>query len=139
MAQIRTSTMNKTLTGLIRYFFLFIACITSFHAWGQSANQIKSVNNDEFLKLMKDKNVIVVDVRTPSEYKEGHIPDAINIDFRNPAFMENIKKISSDKILAIYCRSGSRSKSAARKLIEAGYQVYELNKGIMNWKGDISK
>ncbi|MGL5787804.1 MAG: rhodanese-like domain-containing protein [Bacteroidales bacterium] len=130
--------MNKILTRLSGFLFILIAFFSSFQLWGQTQNQIKSVNNDEFLKLMKNKDVVIIDVRTPKEFNEGHIPNAINIDYRSDAFMDRIKKLNKDKILAIYCRSGSRSKSAAKKLIEAGFDVYELNKGIMNWTGDIS-
>lgn len=128
----RKFTMNKIAFTLIAFF-------ASVCMWAQDSGKIKSVTNNEFEKLIQSENVVILDVRTPKEFNEGHIPNAINIDYRSDAFMDSIKKLNKDKKIAVYCRSGGRSKLAAKKLIETGFDVFELNKGIMNWSGAVSK
>lgn len=100
----------------------------------------QSVNNDEFSKVIKKKRVQIIDVRTPQEYNTGHLPKAINIDMRQADFQEKAeKKLKTKHPVAIYCRTGRRSKVAAQKLVAQGFEVYELNTGIVQWKGDIEK
>lgn len=89
----------------------------------------------EEAKRIMDENpeAIVLDVRTTSEFQEGHIPRAILIeDF---AIKEKAEKILTDKsaTILVYCRSGRRSKLAAQTLAELGYEnVLEFG-GILDW------
>lgn len=102
----------------------------------RSSARFESVDNAEFATLIADTTVQVVDVRTPAEYAAGHIPQAINIDVRGDNFNREVKAaLDKARPVAVYCRSGSRSKTAARTLAAKGYRVYELNKGFMNWNG----
>jgi len=90
------------------------------------------VNPVEFKE--KSINQVVVDVRTPDEYSEGHIEGAVNVNYFDSNFSEQISKFEKTKPIFVYCRSGKRSTSAASKLIELGYnQVYNLEGGILNW------
>lgn len=96
----------------------------------------KSVGNAEFARIIADTTVQLVDVRTPAEFAAGHIPEAVNIDVRGEKFDEEVRStLDPSRPVAVYCRSGARSKAAARALTEKGFRVYELNKGFMNWKG----
>ena len=96
----------------------------------------KSVDNTEFAQIIADTTVQLVDVRTPAEFAAGHIPEAVNIDVRGENFDRDAKaKLDPSRLVAVYCRSGARSKTAARALTEKGFRVYELNNGFMNWKG----
>ena len=79
-----------------------------------------------------NKDIVIVDVRTESEYKSGHLKEAINIPVGE---IESIT-ISKDKTLIVYCRSGSRSASAAKILSGMGYKVLDMG-GIMNWEYDV--
>ena len=89
---------------------------------------------DEFAKEAFGANTSVIDVRTASEYAEGHLYRAVNIDWQKDGFMDEIKeKFNKAQRLAIYCRSGKRSAAAAAALAEAGYQVINLKEGYMNW------
>lgn len=127
---------NLTLRRIILILLVFIGA-SGIRA--QDSTKVKSVTNSEFEKLIHAGNVIILDVRTPREFSEGHIPDAVNMDYKNENFTNNIKNLNKKKTIAVYCRSGNRSKLAAKKLINAGFEVYELNNGIMNWSGAISK
>jgi len=102
----------------------------------RAAEAFKSVRNAEFAEIIADSTVQLVDVRTPAEFAAGHIPKAKNIDVRGENF-ESEAQTQLDKARrgALYCRSGARSKVAARTLAAKGYRVYELNKGFMNWNG----
>ena len=96
----------------------------------------KDVNAQDF-KTLVDNNVgLIIDVRTPEEYLNGHITGAINIDWKNnDEFTSKIKEISKDKTLLIYCRSGRRSGLAKEYLQKQGYQkVYNLESGILGWQ-----
>ncbi|MBF0986598.1 MAG: rhodanese-like domain-containing protein [Clostridiales bacterium] len=95
---------------------------------------------DDIVKIMEEnKDYVIVDVRTPDEYKEGHIPNAINIP--NETINETVYNKLKDKnqLILIYCRSGSRSRQAAYKMQKLGYTNLVDFGGIINWKGKIEK
>jgi len=88
-----------------------------------------------FAELIADTNVVVLDVRTVDEFKEGHIEVAVNIDQAQSDFIEQVKAaIPTDKTIAVYCRSGRRSANAAGKLAAEGYKCVNLKGGIIAWK-----
>ena len=102
----------------------------------RSSARFESKTNAEFAAIIADTAVQLVDVRTPAEFAAGHIPEAKNIDVRGDNFDREAKAtLSKERPVAVYCRSGARSKTAARRLAAMGYRVYELNTGFMNWNG----
>ena len=105
----------------------------------QTQTDFKSVDIKEFKTEIAKSDVQLVDVRTAKEYSEGHIPGAMNIDVNAPDFEEKIKVLDKNENVAIYCRSGRRSKMAAKKLAAAGYKVIELNTGFLSWDGAVEK
>jgi len=99
-----------------------------------------SVDANKFADIIQKANKIqIVDVRTPDEFSEGHLPGAVNIDVNGTDFAEQIKKLDKKVPVAVYCRSGRRSKLAADQLINSGYTVTELDGGIISWQGEIEK
>lgn len=106
-----------------------------FGLFGQT-NDFKSVDVEEFAKIIKGRKVTVLDVRLPQEYDEGYIPGTdFNIDVLEDNFKEvALAKLPKRKPVALYCRSGNRSKTAARILVENGYEVIELGKGFRAWE-----
>ena len=105
-----------------------------FGVFGQT-NKFKTVDVTEFAKAVADTSYVVLDVRTPAEYAEGHIPGThFNIDVLEDSYTElALKTLPKGKPVALYCRSGNRSKNAARILAEKGYQVFELGTGFRGW------
>lgn len=77
-------------------------------------------------------NAVLVDVRTPDEFAQGHITGAVNVDFYSPDFLDHMKALGTDKKFFIYCRSGSRSGQAKAELGNAGMWVTDLPGGISN-------
>ena len=65
---------------------------------------------------------IVIDVRTPQEFAEGHTKSAINIDFRDAKFKEEIVKLDKNETYKLYCRSGNRSGQALKLMTELGFK-----------------
>jgi len=96
----------------------------------------KNVDAKNFKSLVDSKTGLLVDVRTPKEFANGHIAGATNIDWKNQeAFTTKIKAIAKDKAVLIYCRSGHRSGLATKYLQEKGYtKIYNLETGIKGWK-----
>ncbi len=80
----------------------------------------KKMNNIQ--DIIKENNYIIVDVRTPEEYNEGHLKDALNIPVDE--IEENI--FDKSKTIIVYCRSGNRSKTAYDSLTKMGYKAYDL-------------
>ena len=118
--------MKKFLTCLLATLGLSTAC-------GQE--NFENVNVQGFSELIADTNVVILDVRTASEFAEGHIEGAINIDQAESDFIEKAKStLPIDKKIAIYCRSGRRSANAAGRLAVEGYQCVNLKGGILAWK-----
>ena len=100
-----------------------------------SDNGFKSVEVEEFAKVIADTAVVRLDVRTADEYAEGHIDNTINIDVLKDDFESKATAtLPKDKTIALYCRSDRRSKNAAKILTKNGYTVVELNSGYNGWK-----
>lgn len=110
-------------------FFLVTACSSN------EKHGFKSVAVQEFANIISDTTtVILVDVRTAEEYGSGHIENALNIDVKQDDFEEiAIKTLPKNKTVAVYCRSGRRSKKAAEILSKNGYNVIELDSGYTGW------
>ena len=112
--------------------FALLSCL--FGAMGScGAADFTSITPQEFQKVIADTTVQVVDARTAAEYAEGHIARAMNIDVLQADFAEKAAALDVKRTVAVYCRSGRRSKKAARILADKGYHVVELDKGFIGW------
>ncbi len=96
---------------------------------------VKNISAAEFKKMTELKEGVLLDVRTPEEFAEGHIPGAINIDYNSGNFKSEIEKLDKNKSYEIYCRSGKRSRAAADIMNELGFKsVVNLSGGILEWQ-----
>ncbi len=110
------------------------------------AAQIKSVITAQYRKISpvlakemidSGEELIIVDVRTASEFSQGHIPDAILIPNETIGSTPPAELPDKEAIILIYCRSGNRSAQAARKLVSMGYlNVYDFG-GILDWPYEV--
>ncbi|WP_231555167.1 rhodanese-like domain-containing protein [Cellulophaga sp. Hel_I_12] len=79
--------------------------------------------------------VVLLDVRTPEEFSEGHIPNALNINWFDEDFLDQADKaLPKDQTIYLYCRSGRRSGLAAEKLIALGYTILDLEGGYQAYQ-----
>ena len=109
-------------------FSLLFLC--SFYAFAQHKDRDMS---EAATKI--NKRSLLIDVRTPAEFKEGHLPHAVNIDWLSADFNKAFDSISKRKKIYVYCRSGKRSEKAAYRLdslgfkrvvnLTGGYKAYE--------------
>lgn len=100
---------------------------------------IEDVNLEEAFALMEDnrsnQNFVIIDVRTPEEYANGHIEKAINLDFYSETFKDELDQLDRDKVYLIYCRSGNRSGQALNIMAELGFsEVYNMLGGMARWE-----
>ena len=116
----------------MKHLVLFAMGLLSF--LGLQAANYQSVDVPTFAQLLQDTTVCRLDVRTAAEYAEGHIEGSTCIDVTQPDFMERVlATIPKSTTVALYCRSGRRSKRAAALLADAGYTVVELKTGYLGW------
>ena len=100
-----------------------------------SCSSVTNLKVDGFDVKAADPAVFLVDVRTPDEYAEGHLRGAANIDCQAPDFLEQFEAVCPKETpVAVYCRTGRRSAEAAKKLSKAGYDVANLEGGIVGWQ-----
>ena len=119
----------------MRKIFMIISAVLC-NLLGCTAQQqnFESLDVEAFEKVISDTSVVRLDVRSIDEYASGHIAKAINIDVMKDDFTTKATSLlPKDKTIALYCRSGRRSKKAAGILVENGYKVVELNSGISGW------
>lgn len=114
-----------------------ISRFRSRHNEGSGGARYSRITAAQAKALMEGEDVVIVDVRTAAEFSAGHIPNAINIPVESigslrPAALEDL-----DATILVYCRSGSRSAQAARRLLNLGYTTVHDFGGIISWPGDL--
>jgi len=95
---------------------------------------IRHLDVANFNNAIKGKAGVLVDVRTPKEYNDYHIPGAVMIDYKNNNFKTEFEKLDKKVPVLIYCRSGGRSGRATKVLEGMGFKVYNLDHGMIDWK-----
>ena len=94
----------------------------------------------KYEKKITERNIQLIDVRTPEEFAAGHVPGAVNIDVKNPNFEEEIQKLDTKKNYFIYCKSGVRAKLATEKMQEKGLKnAKNFKDGMSTYKGTVAK
>jgi len=118
-------------------FILSALALTACGASG-SENSYEQLSMYKALSQMaKEENYILLDVRTIEEYNDGHIPGAINIANESIRTDEIAELPDKEQRIYVYCRSGNRSKQAAKKLVKLGYtNIIEIG-GIMDYHGEV--
>lgn len=97
--------------------------------------QVTKLEPIEYSKKLSVQPVLLIDIRTPQEFANGHIQGAINVDYYSATFAADIDKYAKNKPLYIYCRSGNRTSLATNQLVKLGYtQIFDLKSGIAGWQ-----
>lgn len=122
----------------MKKILLSLLTAISFGTTGCSAQSdgINVLSPKDFIEQAKaDTTAIILDVRTPEEYKEEHLAGARQLDFLNTSvFDAGIKLLDKSHTYYVYCRSGKRSHNACMKMQKQGLKVFDMEGGILNWK-----
>jgi rhodanese-related sulfurtransferase len=116
--------------------------ITASAAESRSQTQIlKDVTPQEADSLIQQNkanpNFIILDVRTPEEFRDGHIKDAVNLNYNSPTFKTDLNGLDKTKAYLIYCRTSGRSRRAFGIMKELEFQeVYHMLGGIVRWMSE---
>jgi len=100
-----------------------------------SSLNFTSLDPQTFQALLKDKEGILLDIRTSQEYDDFHLKDAINIDLYRSDFEEKINNLDKSFPYFIYCHTGSRTKMVLDIMKKGGFrEVYDLKGGLLAWE-----
>ena len=128
--EIEGNLMKKTIlaiASLVSAALFLTAC--------SSDSAAQKVSPKEFSEVIADPTIVILDVRTPQEFAEGHLANAINIDFQSGKFEQEIASLDKTKTYAVYCRSGNRSGQAVKVMAKAGFtNMYDMDGGIIDWQ-----
>ena len=128
--------MKKMIPMLLLLSLALSGCAAS--APVSEANTYRQITMPEAVRMMeKEKNYVILDVRTEQEYAAGHIPGAIVIPNETIGTEEIPQLPDRDQLIMVYCRSGNRSKQASDKLVKLGYTNIVEFGGINSWPGEI--
>lgn len=98
-------------------------------------SNVKTITADDFYNDIQTNNGKIIDVRTPEEFANGYIQDAVNIDFNNDNFTQAFNELNKEEKIYLYCQKGVRSEKAANKLNGMGFKnVVSLAGGIEAWQ-----
>ena len=114
---------------------LIVGCV------GDETATIKDITPQEAFALIQNNqnnpDFVIIDVRTPREFTEGHIESATNIDFYAETFRDTLNNLDKNKTYLIYCRSGARSGSTLDIMAELNFEeVYNILGGMLQWTAE---
>jgi thioredoxin 1 len=115
------------------FFILVLLLMASILVEAQTVRKLDPQNFNK--KLSESKAPILVDVRTPGEFAQGHLANAILIDIKSDDFKSRVAKLDKTKPVFVYCKAGSRSSSAVEVFTDLGFkEIYDLSGGINAWQ-----
>ncbi len=106
-----------------------------------STQIIENITPQEAFSLIQDNqnnpDFVIIDVRTPEEFAEEYIENAINLDYYSETFSDELNQMDKNKNYLIYCRSGGRSGNALDIMAELNFmEVYNILDGMIGWKAE---
>ncbi len=132
------------LGALIIGVLLTSGCIQTENNIAQLETQIQIIENitpdEAYILIQENKdnpNFVILDVRTPEEFLDEYIENAVNLDYYSDTFRNGLDKLDKNKTYLIYCRSGRRSENALNITKELDFrEVYNMLDGIIKWKSE---
>lgn len=131
-------TTNNSRVLLLTFILIsFIACGQKENAKSNNSNadqgSISLISPADLNSVNKD--IMLIDVRTPQEFASGHLENAVNMNYFDSDFNAQLKTLDKNKAVYLYCMSGKRSANAAEKLEDMGFvKIYDLEGGTLNWQ-----
>lgn len=118
-----------------KWLSLLFLFLVSCEDTSKMSPEFRDISVQEAASLIsRTPTVVVLDIRTPREFRQGHIADAENIDFLSPGFEKALQEFDKDKTYLVHCASGGRSTKALRVFRDLDFQkVYHLKEGMNGW------
>jgi phage shock protein E len=125
--------MKTIIQAAVMSLFLLI----TFSSYSQNPNgYLKKISADSLNAILKGKHGVLLDVRTPAEFKKGHLKGAINVDFLDDSFSSRIDSLDKNIQYEVYCHSGGRSNEATLLMQKKGFKkILDLSGGYSAWLG----
>jgi rhodanese-related sulfurtransferase len=120
---------------MMRKLLLLVLLVTGLSACAQKGGTNLDVNQVSEM-LAENPDIVLIDVRTPKEFNQGHLDGAKLINFYDPNFQGEVEKLDSAKKYVVYCRSGGRSAKSVNAMKKMGFKdVYNMSGGVLAWQG----
>jgi len=137
----KKSILQLLLASLGMVFLLAGICLHFQGRIARSESQIQIIENiapkEAYALILKNKDnqsFVILDVRTPREFANGHIENAVNLDYYSETFKDALNRLDHDKTYLIYCRTAVRSGDVLHLMKKIGFrEVYNLAGGITDW------
>ena len=121
---------KRVVAGIV----VLVAGVLILSGCSSKASAITNMGVKDFSAKTQEAGVVVLDVRTPGEFSQGHIQGAMNIDVESSTFDSEIAKLDMTKTYAVYCHSGRRSGIATSAMAKMGLKhLYNLENGLADW------
>jgi phage shock protein E len=127
----KSAMMRSLLVLVLALSVLVTACSSD-----TTTQSIELVSPAEAAEVIADDptGLVVLDIRTPEEFNEARLADAIMVDFYADDFAAQLDTLDKDVPYVLYCNSGNRSSDAVKTMKDLGFvEVYEIDGGIVNW------
>jgi rhodanese-related sulfurtransferase len=119
----------------MRNLLLMALLVTGLSACAQSGGSNLDVTQVSQM-IADNEDIVLIDVRTPEEFMQGHLDGAKLINFYDANFQEEVKKLDTAKKYVVYCRSGGRSAKSVNAMKKLGFtEVYNMSGGVLAWQG----
>jgi rhodanese-related sulfurtransferase len=127
--------MKNTHRSIPRHMFRLLALLMLVLLAVPALAKDISVQDAAALLQNPPQGLVIVDVRTPAEFREGHLPGAVNMDYFGGPFETQIQSLPKTAPVLLYCRTGNRSGSAYDVMTKAGIgNILHMNEGITKWQ-----
>jgi len=123
---------------LVAFVSVISGCTLEGQGTPSDTLQVQEVTSQEAFDLIQENHgnpdFVIFDVRTSSEFHDGHIEGALNIDVNLPSFSEELEQLASNDTYLVYCRSGNRSRTALAIMEDLGFtRIYHPANGVTEW------
>ena len=127
--------MKNTHHSIPRHMFRLLALLMLVLLAVPALARDISVQDAAALLQNPPQGLVIVDVRTPAEFREGHLPGAVNMDYFGGPFETQVQSLPKTAPVLLYCRTGNRSGSAYDVMTKAGIgNILHMNEGITKWQ-----
>jgi rhodanese-related sulfurtransferase len=118
------------------WVFFVILAVAAPAAAGSPVTNVTVAKAQKLIKERAGKaDFVILDVRTPTEFAEGHIDRAVNLDVQSRDFEKGLRKLDREKSYLVYCRTGNRSRKATVAMEALGFRsIFHMTEGVVRWK-----